>query len=141
MHTTCYLNTIVANTLCTLTAHQPWSPSQCPSGTTCTSGKVQEHLHVSTLLLHKYCDSLPHSSSATFPDQLDKILPADGSRTVGELFVSVLKDMEKLQNFQVYCEGSRVPLELGVDTSVLVGQKVNVKFLPGPCEYFLIQYL
>ena len=47
----------------------------------------------------------------------------------------VLKEMDKLQNFQIYCEGSRVPLELSVDTSVLVGQRVIVKYLPGPCKW------
>ena len=31
-------------------------------------------------------------------------------------------------------EGSRVPLELDVDTSVLVGQRVVVKYLPGTSE-------
>lgn len=75
---------------------------------------------------------------AAFPDVLEKILPADGSTSVGSLFLSILKDMDKLQNFQVYLEGSRVPLELTVDTSVLVGQRVVVKYLPGPCTLFVL---
>ena len=66
---------------------------------------------------------------------LEKILPADGTKTVGELFYGELEAMGKLQNFAVYLDGSRVPLELDVDTSVLVGQKVSIKYLTGPCEF------
>ena len=47
----------------------------------------------------------------------------------------MLEGISKLQNFAVYLEGSRVPLELSVDTSVLVGQKVFIKYIPGPCEF------
>ena len=65
-----------------------------------------------------------------FPDVPEKILPANGTKTIGALFTSVLKDIGKQQNFAVYLEGSRVPLELGIDTSVLVGQRVVVKYLP-----------
>jgi hypothetical protein len=66
---------------------------------------------------------------------LEKILPADGTKTVGELFYEVLEGTGKLQNFAVYMEGSRVPLDFNVDTSVLVGQKVLIKYLPGPCKF------
>ena len=62
-------------------------------------------------------------------------MPADGTTTIGDLFVGVLKEMGKLQNFSVAIEGARVPLELSTDTSVLVGQRVVVKYLPGPCEW------
>ena len=75
------------------------------------------------------------SYSAVIPDMLEKILPADGTKTVGELFYEVLEGTGKLQNFAVYMEGSRVPLDFNVDTSVLVGQKVLIKFLPGPCKF------
>lgn len=61
-------------------------------------------------------------------------MPADGSKTIGELFVGVLKEMGKLRNFSVAVEGARVPLELDTDTSALVGQRVVVKYLPGPCK-------
>ena len=77
------------------------------------------------------------SHSAAIPDVLERILPADGTKTVGELFYEVLESIGKLQNFAVYLEGSRVPLELSVDTSVLVGQKVFIKYLQGPCEWNL----
>ena len=66
---------------------------------------------------------------------LEKILPANGTKTVGELFYEVLEGIGKLQNFAVYMEGSRVPLDFNVDTSVLVGQKVLIKYLPGPCKF------
>ena len=81
--------------------------------------------------------SLPPSlsNSAVIPDMLEKILPADGTKTVGELFYEVLEGIGKLQNFAVYMEGSRVPLDFSVDTSVLVGQKVLIKYLPGPCKF------
>lgn len=75
------------------------------------------------------------SNSAVIPDMLEKILPADGTKTVGELFYEVLEGIGKLQNFAVYMEGSRVPLDFNVDTSVLVGQKVLIKYLPGPCKF------
>lgn len=72
--------------------------------------------------------------SATFPNVPERILPADGTQTIGDLFVGVLQEMGKLQKFSVAIEGARVPLELSTDTSVLVGQRVVVKYLPGPCE-------
>lgn len=71
---------------------------------------------------------------ASFPDVLEMILPADGRKTVGEVFVGILKDLEKLRNFSVGIEGARVPLNLDTDTSALIGQKVVVKYLPGQCE-------
>ena len=61
-------------------------------------------------------------------------MPADGSTTIGDLIARVLKEMGKLQNFSVSVEGSRTSLNLDVNTSVLVGQRVIVKYLPGPCE-------
>lgn len=79
-------------------------------------------------------DIYTHMYSAALPDVLERILPADGQKQVGHLFVEVLQEIGKLQNFAVYLEGSRVPLELDVDTSVLVGQKVYLKYLPGPCK-------
>lgn len=71
---------------------------------------------------------------AAFPDVLERILPADGTKTIGDLFVGVLKEMGKLQNFSVGLEGARVSLELSTNTSVLVGQRVVIKYLPGTCE-------
>ncbi len=65
-----------------------------------------------------------HTHSATFPDQPVKILPAVSSKT---LLVSVLRNMGR--KFEVYLEGSRVPLELSVNTSVLARQRVDVKYL------------
>lgn len=62
-------------------------------------------------------------------------MPADGSTSIGDLFARLLKEMGKLQNFSVAVEGARVPLELSTDTSVLVGQRVVVKYLPGPCKW------
>ena len=82
----------------------------------------------------QYMYTHKHTYSAAFPDVLERILPADGLKRVGHLFAEVLQEIGKLQNFAIYLEGSRVPLELDVDTSVLVGQKVNVKYLPGPCK-------
>ena len=61
-------------------------------------------------------------------------MPADGSTTIRDLFVEVLKDMGKPQNFSVTVEGARASLELDTDTSVLIGQCVVVKYLPSPCE-------
>lgn len=78
--------------------------------------------------------TLCNPCSAAFPDVLERIMPADGTTSIGDLFVGVLKEMRKLRNFSVAVEGARVPLELGTDTSVLVGQRVVVKYLPGPCE-------
>lgn len=75
---------------------------------------------------------MPHS--ATFPDVLERILPADGTKSIGDLFVGVLREMSKLQNFSVSIEGARVSLELDTDTSELVGQRVVVKYLPGQCK-------
>ena len=49
--------------------------------------------------------------------------------------------MGKLQNFSVAIEGARVSLELSTDTSVLVGQRVVVKYLPGECEFAVISLL
>ncbi len=71
---------------------------------------------------------------ASFPDVLERILPADGRKTLGELFVGVLREMGKLQNFSVAVEGARVGLNFETDTSALIGQRVVVKYLPGPCE-------
>ena len=65
--------------------------------------------------------------SAIFPDQEDKILPADSSKSVKEVLVSVLGDMDR--KFEVYCEGSPVPLKLSANASLLAGQRVNVKHL------------
>lgn len=70
--------------------------------------------------------------SAAFPDVLERIMPADGTKSIGDQFVAVLKEMGKLQNFSVAIEGARIPLELATDTSALVGQRVVVKYLPGP---------
>ncbi len=61
-------------------------------------------------------------------------MPADGRKTLGELFVGVLREMGKLQNFSVAVEGARVGLNFETDTSALIGQRVVVKYLPGPCE-------
>ena len=61
-------------------------------------------------------------------------MPADGTKSIGDLFVGVMKEMGKLQNFSVAIEGARVSLELDTDTSALVGQRVVVKYLPGPCK-------
>ena len=79
--------------------------------------------------------TLPYS--ALFPGVLmERILPADGAISIGNLFVEVLK-MGKARFF-VALEGSRIPLDLDIETSVLVGQRVEVKYLPCKCMAFAI---
>ncbi len=67
---------------------------------------------------------------------LERILPADGTERVGDLFAGVLREMGKLQNFSVAVEGARVPLEFGTNTSCLIGQRVVVKYIPGKCKSY-----
>ena len=70
---------------------------------------------------------------------MERILPANGKKTVGDLVIGILKDMAKLQNFSVAVEGARVSLDFDTDTSALIGQKVVIKYLPGPCEYSILE--
>ena len=70
--------------------------------------------------------------SASFADVLEKILPADGTTTIGNLISGVLIEMGKLPNFSLTLVGIRVQVPLNLDASVLVGQTVFVKYLPIP---------
>ncbi|KAL5471520.1 hypothetical protein EMCRGX_G029643 [Ephydatia muelleri] len=65
-------------------------------------------------------------------DSDEKVLPASSNRSPRELVASLLSERGKLQNFAIYMEGSSVPLDASIDTSILVGQRVVVKLLPGP---------
>ena len=69
--------------------------------------------------------------SAIFPDQEDKILPADSSKSIKEIWVSVLGDMDR--KFEVYLEDSPDPLDLRMNASLLAGQRVIVKYYN--CKY------
>ncbi|XP_064381914.1 uncharacterized protein LOC135330889 isoform X3 [Halichondria panicea] len=66
-----------------------------------------------------------NSFIAIFPDQEDKILPADSSKSIKEVWVSVLGDMDR--KFEVYLEDSPDPLDLRMNASLLAGQRVIVK--------------
>ena len=50
--------------------------------------------------------------------------------------MNLMREMGKLQNFSVAIEGARVGLDLETDTSGLIGQRVVVKYMPGPRKCF-----
>ena len=78
--------------------------------------------------------SFPFPISATFPDMLEIVLLADGSKTVRDLFNQVLIERGKMEPYSIYIDGARAPLELDMTSAVLDGHTVSVKYLPSSSE-------
>ena len=75
--------------------------------------------------------------SVHIPDLPEIILPADGTKTLRQLFDRCLVERQKIESYSVFIEDARAPLELDISTSILEGHSVQIHFIPGASKFLL----